>query len=774
MAKGTKLSTKQMKMIMNYVKILSFTFLFTVVFSTVIWAQSDYFNQFKDPIETQLEQSLNRAYTLEQVYEVNEFVGSTRVSTYPLDVPYGTLSDYVLFAARNETTNWVFGLFKNGAVEWHTPEALQCSDIKVYGSMDLNLDGQVDIMVNCALFGRDNFRGFMYIYSWNGIQAELISHIENTQGGAQNTIETYEADSFGVLDLNGDGIMEIRGLDRDDPDQRSYWSWNGSAYGNWSTTPSPPSEGFYPADMAEGEVEAQIAKTDTGFTYQYTIISSPSSKRRITELFIDHGKPEKVGNPPMGWRFNGVGLSKYPFNWKYDGDNTKFMISPGDSLSEFELYSNTPPRVYNSYIRSEHKLPDYNIAFSVEKYLIDIRTNSHKGITLAPGPDLTGFNNNQLTDSLYNFLGRSCSELGWATDSTVCGQLEQQVNDVGDFLSAQDTVQAANALKEFIDLVEAEKDASLTSEGYALLYYNAQYLAARLPEPGPASGITCGCNNPVTQSSGTITIRNGETKCLNTSFSGSVFFESGGTLNVCSTASLQNIYGNQPGQINVSESGDVTVGNWNNNYAEDGLTNWGTTVFSNQATVNNGSLTNHGGMMVNGGLNQNNGLITNHGQLEVGNDLNINTSGNANTGSLTVEGRFTLNSGSFQNECHMQAGSFMINGLLDNSAGSSVISGGQLTLNSSGEIMLAGGKAMLSVGSAMLNGTVTSEGENLFVSQNMINYNSGASINAAGQPLYVVAPNLSSLTQDFAVADGSVLVIPATTCNPQGYNVSGN
>ena len=47
----------------------------------------------------------------------------------------------------------------------------------------------------------------------------------------------------------------------------------------------------------------------------------------------------------------------------------------------------------------------------------------------------------------------------------------------------EDSLSAANALAEFIALVEAEKDASLTSEGYALLYFNAEYLADRLTKP---------------------------------------------------------------------------------------------------------------------------------------------------------------------------------------------------------------------------------------------------------------------------------------------------
>lgn len=525
-------------------------------------------------------------------------------------------------------------------------------------------------------------------------------------------------------------------------------------------------------DKFEENVSATVLQTDSSLVYSYRISSSPDSEQNIWFWMIITDVDILGFTSPSGWRFINRAKNPERISWGTQSDSAK--IRPSSSISGFSVKSKNLPTIQKYFMEGWKQiiLDPENEPDSVEnKSFFDV---AKEGLTIFPRSNSDIFNLQDFTDTLQTFRYRSCEELEWATDTTVCGQLEQQVNQVGDHLSTEDTVQAANALKEFIDLVEAEKNASLTSEGYALLYYNAQYLAARLPEPGPTSGITCGCDNPVTQSSGTITIRNGETKCLNTSFSGSVFFESGGTLNVCSTANLQNIYGNQPGQINVSESGDVTVGNWNNNYAEDGLTNWGTTVFSNQATVNNGALVNHGEITVNGGLNQNNGLITNHGQLDVGNDLNINTSGNANTGSLFVGGRFILNSGSFQNECQIQAGSLMINGLLDNSAGSSVISGGQLTLNSSGEIALGGGKAMLSVESAMLNGTVTSEGENLLVSQNTINYNSGASITANDQPLYVVAPNLSNLIQDFAVTNGYAVVIPATTCNPQGYNVSGN
>ncbi len=87
-----------------------------------------------------------------------------------------------------------------------------------------------------------------------------------------------------------------------------------------------------------------------------------------------------------------------------------------------------------------------------------------------------------MTDTLETFRFRSCEELGWANDTSVCSQLEDDLSEVKAALESEDSLTAANALKRFIDLVEAEKETSLTSEGYALLYFNAEYLRRRLDD----------------------------------------------------------------------------------------------------------------------------------------------------------------------------------------------------------------------------------------------------------------------------------------------------
>ena len=102
-----------------------------------------------------------------------------------------------------------------------------------------------------------------------------------------------------------------------------------------------------------------------------------------------------------------------------------------------------------------------------------------KGTTIFPREDIIE-SSLHFTDTLETFRFRSCEELNWATNAKVCGELEDNLSEVKANLQAGDSRSAANALSDFIELIEQEKDESLTSEGYALLYFNAEYLRKRL------------------------------------------------------------------------------------------------------------------------------------------------------------------------------------------------------------------------------------------------------------------------------------------------------
>jgi hypothetical protein len=509
-----------------------------------------------------------------------------------------------------------------------------------------------------------------------------------------------------------------------------------------------------------------INKGLANYTYNYSLSNESGAKQNIWLWLIISDSKISAVQSPENWNSLSTGE---PNRISWASRNSSFRIKPGEKLEGFSFESEFLPKIKKYYMEGWEQIvlqagqePDSieNPSFfdtAKEGYMVFPRDSVIENVL-------------DFTDTLETFRHRSCEELEWATDAGVCVELEEDLSEIRTALVAGDSLSAANALAEFIALVETEKNTSLTSEGYALLYFNAEYLAERLPEPKVGSGITCGCDNPVTQSSGTITLRNGETKCLNTSFSGSVFFESGGTLNVCSTAEFGNVYGNQPGRVNVSETGEVTVGNWNNNSTQDAFSNWGSLAFTNWTTINNGMLTNHGEMEINGGLNQNNGPLVNTGELTVAGSATFNQPGNRNEGTFSA-GSLILNSNAeLVNECRVESsGPVMINGDFIQQSGGFLRSENRLTVNSGGTLSMLGGQAMAQVNGVMLNGTIESTGINLLVSSAALSFNSGASITSTTEPFYLVAPNLSEVSASFNVADGSPLSIPPSSCNPTGY-----
>lgn len=288
----------------------------------------------------------------------------------------------------------------------------------------------------------------------------------------------------------------------------------------------------------------------------------------------------------------------------------------------------------------------------------------------------------------------------------------------------------------------------------------------------PESGISCDCSNPVTQSDGTIVIHDGETRCLDQEFSGSVQFETGGTLNVCSTAHFQNISGNAAGIVNITETGDVTVGNWNNNSSADEINNWGILNFSNWTNINQGKLTNYNEISVNGGLNQNNGLILNHGNMSVSQAVTLNKPGNLNEGEWIIGGSLTLNSGSeLNNSYRVESDQLMVNGSYKAEAGTFTKVNQQVTVNSGGLIDFNGDNGMLSAASVSLNGSISNNGSNNLLNlSGALNSNSGAAITSSGASLGVCSTNYSSLPAIFQVTNGCNFVIPASQKNPDGFN----
>lgn len=228
-------------------------------------------------------------------------------------------------------------------------------------------------------------------------------------------------------------------------------------------------------------VHANVNYAGQFLDFEYAIENSLHSEQNIYSFLVEISTDFELVKSPNMWRGNFYSARKRVISW--GSRDSSFDVKASELLSGFVLRVHALPNFTNYFARGYVEITPVQYGKAPELAQTegaDIFQNSKKGLTLGPWlPDST-LSLDSFTDTLETFRYRSCEELGWATDTAVCGQLEESLSQVKISLLAQDSVAAANALSNFIELVEQEKDASLTSEGYALLYFNADYLRAKL------------------------------------------------------------------------------------------------------------------------------------------------------------------------------------------------------------------------------------------------------------------------------------------------------
>ena len=239
------------------------------------------------------------------------------------------------------------------------------------------------------------------------------------------------------------------------------------------------------------------------------------------------------------------------------------------------------------------------------------------------------------------------------------------------------------ALKQlYLELKGADGSSQVTAVN---ITDNIQYTFTHSGELKSSAGITeadCTSGCDVTVTGNSVTINGGKTYCISTPFSGSVNFEfwnGGGTLRICSTATISSINSlggtncsiivTSGGTLNVANSfsmdGSSTLtvypsahahfnGGINQNQATTQITNYSPDMTIGQSFSPNGIVLNTGILSVNGDYNINgNGNLTNSGTLNISGSLQTNNN-MTNTGTVEVQQTVNLNGSSIvENDCKL-------------------------------------------------------------------------------------------------------------------------
>ncbi|HEY4612950.1 MAG TPA: hypothetical protein VII11_08215, partial [Bacteroidota bacterium] len=240
----------------------------------------------------------------------------------------------------------------------------------------------------------------------------------------------------------------------------------------------------YPAvDLIDVLVTAHVSLVEPVFRYQYEIRSLATSEQHIWAVDIPFYMLPTNVQSPFGW-FAIVGGRTPVIGW--GSDDSLYNIHPNQVLSSFSYDSEGIPGIIIIYLRGWTEPPELTFdpdSTVGEDVLEASRKVSTIGAVIPPSPFLTII----FLDTLLSYTTQSRS-LGWITSQTTADKY------TGYFSSAKSSLQAGNinaarlTLQQVLNDVNVDSSSTLTSEAYALLRYNTEYLLSQLPEQ--ESGIS--------------------------------------------------------------------------------------------------------------------------------------------------------------------------------------------------------------------------------------------------------------------------------------------
>lgn len=423
-------------------------------------------------------------YGARHVYEIDSLIGLNRTPYFlnPLDDPYGTLNGcFVFVSGPNADMNGnMVGVYKDGHILWHS-DTLKClSNLRLFTTCDLNNEGMVDVAFEDESEDFDE----LWIFSWDGKTGRMINAVDSNGFSVIQGYNDRGGGAFGLIDVEGDGIWEI--YPYDDEDGTHGYSWDGQQYGHWANTPNTKVI-FPPRNHIDIAVNCRVIdKLDTLFFY-YDIFNKAASKQSVEDMRIwcESQNVVCISSPPY-WDFSS--RSGRGFGWSTMIDYTTGQIRIGKSVSGFGIKAMSLCTIENFHSHGFNGVGALGtIPESLDKLKLIVKDdleNAVWGKTIVPADPPSPFIPSNFIDTLTNYTAQSRS-LGWINDQATADKYSGYFSSVKASLQQNNTGAARTVLQQVLQQVNIDSTNNLTSEAYALIRYNTEYLLSQLPTTQP-------------------------------------------------------------------------------------------------------------------------------------------------------------------------------------------------------------------------------------------------------------------------------------------------
>jgi hypothetical protein len=219
---------------------------------------------------------------------------------------------------------------------------------------------------------------------------------------------------------------------------------------------------------------------DTGYySYIYTVSNSASSNQSVESFYTEFNSAVGSIYSPSNW-FALKSRTKQALMWF--AEDSLSNIPPGNNLTGYTVISQGLPAIFSFYIRGHVFIPVFEEGTPDSTIGGDVFENSFKGRTIAPRTPPTPFNALTFLDTITSYITESRT-LGWITNDPTANKYKRLIDTARFHLQANNRGVAKAKLDSVLVNVYPDSAAGLiTSEAYALLRFNTEYLLMKLSE----------------------------------------------------------------------------------------------------------------------------------------------------------------------------------------------------------------------------------------------------------------------------------------------------
>jgi hypothetical protein len=239
-------------------------------------------------------------------------------------------------------------------------------------------------------------------------------------------------------------------------------------------------------------------------TYSYQVTNLNGAVQLLDDILVAHRadvSEAKSPEPKSEW-YSTEYRPKRAWSWSKIRGAVKGIPS-GQTVSGFTFKSKGLPTIVDAWFagkrRAQYRFPSPDddteeAQASFERVFTSLQARyPNKFIdtvllkTIGPIDPPVNFVATDFIQNLLSLEAQSASA-GWIPNQGILKSLEAKLGEARKKIEAGDTPTARNILTAFLAEVTAQKDKQLTSEAYALLYFNGTYLINNLPTKAvPAS-----------------------------------------------------------------------------------------------------------------------------------------------------------------------------------------------------------------------------------------------------------------------------------------------